>query len=475
MERIGSSVYKDSRSRQGESGAAILGLVLALLAAVTLFAAGKYISGPAKSVRDLKAASTDFLRIKRALASYAAKNANHRLPCPADGTVASTNAAAGTAKASCAAPAVSDVLPWKTLGLEERDATDAWGRRITYVVTPALASGGGIVSSTSTQLTGVINVTGGSSQAAYALVSHGPNGKGGYLTSGQRMTVSADVNELENSDGDVNFVQATYSATFDDLVDYQTVATLCTASGLPDNCTTPGTDLDTADRTIPMTPAQFGLSGSWYNSTTNGTLTMPNGMGSVTSSTGRISVGYNYWLGPYQPNVCPECYLPSWNNYMIPGQMLTFNFSKAYKSLAAVIWMVDGGQTVRFTAKNAGVTVGVLNLNNASNPPCPAGEQKSRPPPGQWTSLRFQDHNDYQFPNRVFSGNVSFDTLVLEVLNYTYTAPPRTETHNYGIVFEGLKVCISDTTCAMQGTSSTAAGYNPWWDPNATATRNCNG
>lgn len=77
-----------------------------------------------------------------ALANFVAQN--RRLPCPADGRVASGAAAAGieaAAGGACTAAIASfGVVPWVTLGLPESSAVDPWQGRITYRVQAALAS-----------------------------------------------------------------------------------------------------------------------------------------------------------------------------------------------------------------------------------------------------------------------------------------------------------------------------------------------
>jgi prepilin-type N-terminal cleavage/methylation domain-containing protein len=62
---------------------------------------------------------------------------NQRLPCPADGTIATGTAGAGVEVAPNAngcTTQTNGVVPWVALGLGEQDATDGWGRRITYRV-----------------------------------------------------------------------------------------------------------------------------------------------------------------------------------------------------------------------------------------------------------------------------------------------------------------------------------------------------
>ncbi len=74
-----------------------------------------------------------------ALANFVAHN--KRLPCPADGRIASTAANAGIEMTfpSCNAQQ-HGVLPWQTLGLAEYLSKDPWGGRLTYRVDPALAA-----------------------------------------------------------------------------------------------------------------------------------------------------------------------------------------------------------------------------------------------------------------------------------------------------------------------------------------------
>jgi prepilin-type N-terminal cleavage/methylation domain-containing protein len=77
-----------------------------------------------------------------AMANFVA--ANRRLPCPANGTIASNAANAGVespfpATGTCnAASQIFGVVPWVTLGLTEEEATDPWLGRMTYRVDPAL-------------------------------------------------------------------------------------------------------------------------------------------------------------------------------------------------------------------------------------------------------------------------------------------------------------------------------------------------
>lgn len=76
--------------------------------------------------------------VETALALFVAQN--KRLPCPADGALASSNALAGAENPpsptsnACANDQARGVVPWRALGLAEQDVTDGWGNRFTYRV-----------------------------------------------------------------------------------------------------------------------------------------------------------------------------------------------------------------------------------------------------------------------------------------------------------------------------------------------------
>lgn len=114
-------------------------LVIVGIAAAMLLGASEALMGNQKrqSVRvrldAVEAALTNFVAL------------NKRLPCPADGRIASGAAGAGLealtpGPGTCVAAVMTHgVVPWTTLGLAESDATDPWNGRLTYRVDPALA------------------------------------------------------------------------------------------------------------------------------------------------------------------------------------------------------------------------------------------------------------------------------------------------------------------------------------------------
>jgi len=79
--------------------------------------------------------------VETALALFASQH--QRLPCPANGALASNHVDAGKENpdppmGTCASNQDNGVLPWRALGLAEQDITDGWGNRLTYRVAPDL-------------------------------------------------------------------------------------------------------------------------------------------------------------------------------------------------------------------------------------------------------------------------------------------------------------------------------------------------
>nr|WP_314859165.1 prepilin-type N-terminal cleavage/methylation domain-containing protein [uncultured Undibacterium sp.] len=122
----------------------IIGLAFGMIVGVT---------GSLREGQQRSTVRTQLDTIDTALANFVAQY--KRLPCPANGTVASGAAGAGQETLSpgpppAALPAkgtcnpnnqVNGVVPWLALGLTEADATDPWGGRISYRVDPTLAAG----------------------------------------------------------------------------------------------------------------------------------------------------------------------------------------------------------------------------------------------------------------------------------------------------------------------------------------------
>lgn len=173
-----------------------------------------------------------------------------RLPCPADPTLATGAANAGLERAATAtgctggAAALQGALPWTTLGLPE---LDAWGHRFTYrvsatfarslpqtvnfncAVAPASIPTQAVFALCSDGDMTLRSASGGNTLASAipaVILSHGANGLRSYLPSGIQMAVSADIDEIENSNADTNFISKTPTSTYDDLLVWIAPATL---------------------------------------------------------------------------------------------------------------------------------------------------------------------------------------------------------------------------------------------------------
>jgi prepilin-type N-terminal cleavage/methylation domain-containing protein len=116
----------------------ILAVVIAMAAAITRgVTAAQKRSLTATRIAAVDAALVQFVAMQR------------RLPCPADGTLASTHNNAGlegprTGGAGCTGDQAHGVVPWRALALTELEMTDGYDRRLTYRVFPILAADGGM-------------------------------------------------------------------------------------------------------------------------------------------------------------------------------------------------------------------------------------------------------------------------------------------------------------------------------------------
>lgn len=180
-------------------------------------------------------------RIQTALLEYASQNG--RLPCPASRAAAigtpefgmqtdcTTAPAAGTVEADSLAPPDPitgrrpkvriGAVPVKDLRLSKGHMADGWGRRFTYAVATDLAS----TASSYASHDGVISVTDqdGNSQiipadtAAFVVLSHGPDGRGGYdylngsLSPDVCGNPATDGIDAENCNDDSLFIDEIYS------------------------------------------------------------------------------------------------------------------------------------------------------------------------------------------------------------------------------------------------------------------------
>lgn len=265
----------------------LVGLTIAIVVAMGIFIANLGVLQIGSYMRVFSTRNT-LSRIEDALARYAA--VQQRLPCPANPALPSSNAAAGyadgdttgtLAPATCSFPA--GVVPWRTLGLSPADALDPWGRVVSYRVYDGgigfTQAGGASRVFCDTTNNGVVAETpptnglcandrntlkdsfttyktyGGSkglvvtdygtavNKVAYALISHGPSGLGGYLPTGARMTMPGATagDYLNTQSAAAGYVKAAFkiigvdpgAAThYDDVVAYKTLDDLIAVTRL---------------------------------------------------------------------------------------------------------------------------------------------------------------------------------------------------------------------------------------------------
>lgn len=213
---------------------------------------------------------------------------NRRLPCPADGALAPGNAnqglELGAAGVCNPATQINGVVPWRSLGLAQSDAMDAWSTMVTYRVwggantltvhtvagtgmdmknldpaTPGavsgwLASRGFRVCNAAAcpvtvpvdaaELASKVNGNG----VAYVLISHGANRFGGFNVDGNYIDPAggSPFGPLENLNRNTQIVQVAPGADFyidaefnensaehfDDIVVRPTVISVAMAAGL---------------------------------------------------------------------------------------------------------------------------------------------------------------------------------------------------------------------------------------------------
>jgi Tfp pilus assembly protein PilV len=242
------------RRQEGLAGA-LVAVVLVIAAVIAL--ASLALSRVTSTSRAGEQTSVQLASVADAIEQFAA--ATGRLPCPADPSLPTTNAAWGDEAVpspnvgACTFPA--GTVPWRTVGAKAGEALDSWGWKVSYRVfsgTTALAgsltqeNGATMVKCdtlepTAGGATAVSGVKGGlcvpdpdpvgdttlrstresafllnkglalnekseagavvkaNSDVAYLLVSHGPTGLGAYTSTGVRSTLPASGDELDNT------------------------------------------------------------------------------------------------------------------------------------------------------------------------------------------------------------------------------------------------------------------------------------
>lgn len=176
-----------------ESG--IIPMLLALLlAAGAVIGFGAYIlKGSTVALQSNKSNYEQLVDLEKTIRAYTFLN--RVLPCPAAPN------GDGASKTSCASNENDGVVPWATLGITRAAATDPYGRLISYHVDPALApvnpNNLNICQST-TARPGTLVLSPTTAVSLFVLISHGPNGLGGWRTNSLQMPNPASTQEREN-------------------------------------------------------------------------------------------------------------------------------------------------------------------------------------------------------------------------------------------------------------------------------------
>lgn len=148
-------------------------------------------------------------------ASHSATDTKPYLPCPDTDDDGAEN------RTGNACTSQEGRIPWSDLGAGRMDA---WTNRFRYRVTPAFSNSatGFTLTSVGTLRVCTENTCATSLASAIpaVIVSHGKNGSGAYNSEGGTNTASTDANELENTDGDDNFVGKSADTVYDDLTSW---------------------------------------------------------------------------------------------------------------------------------------------------------------------------------------------------------------------------------------------------------------
>lgn len=212
-----------TRLENRESGFTLVELAIVLVI-VGLLLGGMMIS--LSSQTDLRAAADERQQtadVLEALIGYAAsRSGKPYLPCPDTDNDGVENRSGNACTAS------EGGIPWVDLGIGR---SDAWNNRLRYRVSPAFSNSAGFILTSSgtlkvctTQACASADVLG--STLPLVVTSHGKNGRGATNDSGNinQGPGASDIDELENLDGDDNFVAhaptqaGSPAGEFDDVV-----------------------------------------------------------------------------------------------------------------------------------------------------------------------------------------------------------------------------------------------------------------
>jgi len=207
-----------NRSASHNSGFSLIEMAVVLLIVGLLIGGAVGSLGALQQRQRYSGTEAQLEEIRDALIAFAV--VNRRLPCPADPTLADTVAGAGLERVPTAAGCTGGIVgavPWATLGLSQ---VDGWGRRFTYRVSAGFARQAPAFTLAATGDATVRNAGAVvlATNLPAVVVSHGANARGSRGPGGTASAAGPDAREIENSDGDAEFVLDTPSDGYDDLV-----------------------------------------------------------------------------------------------------------------------------------------------------------------------------------------------------------------------------------------------------------------
>lgn len=139
---------ESSTRRSIPRGFTLVEIVVVLIIVSVLISMAAVMTRGVVAAQKRSLTATRLAGLDAALAQFVSQQ--KRLPCPADGTVGPGVNGLGleanpNPNTGCTAASLQNgVVPWRSLGLTEQDATDGWGRRITYRVGTKLAADSGM-------------------------------------------------------------------------------------------------------------------------------------------------------------------------------------------------------------------------------------------------------------------------------------------------------------------------------------------
>lgn len=277
----------NSKKASRQPGFTLIEVVVVMLIFTIVIAMAAVITRGISAAQKRSITATRMAAVDAALILFVQQQ--KRLPCPADGTIDTSGVNPGVemggGAAACTGNQQKGVVPWRTLGITETDATDGWDRRLTYRVGPLLAQNGGMdlswcdpagaaplagtacatacTGATCTPPTTYLNGKGlqvrdnsgvtvlmdpnaaPHTGAAYVMLSAGESGGGAYLRSGllSTSTVGDGTQELKNYASlpytpgvtyyvDNSLIETADVTHFDDVVSRPTVMSVASKAGL---------------------------------------------------------------------------------------------------------------------------------------------------------------------------------------------------------------------------------------------------